>query len=290
MTSKNKDLLICSFIYLFTLLISLCIGYFVSNLTQWFIILAAHLAATCIIFVFSFLLKNSSLYDPFWSLGPLPIVIYLSFWPVSGVINYEKIIFVLLPISYWSYRLTHNWARHWQGLQMEDWRYVDLRKKSSQSPYIIDFFGIHLYPTLQVNFSLFPVYFVLSSSTDSINSFFYLSCIFTFLAVILEKIADDQMRNFKSKSVNFNLTMKQGLWKYSRHPNYLGETLFWWGLYLMAISLNLNLWWLFICPLSMTFMFIFGTCKMMDDRSLGKRSDYLPYMKKTSMIMLWPNK
>ncbi|GIS76424.1 MAG: hypothetical protein CM1200mP12_21430 [Gammaproteobacteria bacterium] len=63
----------------------------------------------------------------------------------------------------------------------------------------------------------------------------------------------------------------------SRHPNYLGEVLFWWGLYLMTLSVNLNFWWLFICPLSMTLMFTLVTCSMMDNRSLLNRPDYSTY-------------
>ena len=55
----------------------------------------------------------------------------------------------------------------------------------------------------------------------------------------------------------------------------------------MTLSVNLNFWWLFICPLSMTLMFTLVTCSMMDNRSLLNRPDYSTYMAKTSQLLLW---
>ena len=95
------------------------------------------------------------------------------------------------------------------------------------------------------------------------------------------------MSEFRSRPENKGKTMNRSLWKYSRHPNYLGEVLFWWGLYLMTLSVNLNFWWLIICPLSMTLMFTLVTCSMMDNRSLLNRPDYSTYMAKTSQLLLW---
>ena len=94
------------------------------------------------------------------------------------------------------------------------------------------------------------------------------------------------MRKFRRNEVNKNKTMQEGLWAYSRHPNYLGEILFWWGLYLMTISLDSSYWYLFICPLIMNLMFSLITCKMMDNRSLERRPDYAEYMKATRQLLI----
>jgi steroid 5-alpha reductase family enzyme len=96
------------------------------------------------------------------------------------------------------------------------------------------------------------------------------------------------MRAFASDSSNHGTTMRSGFWKFSRHPNYLGEISFWLGLFLMAVAGGNYPVWLFICPLSMYLMFALVTCKMMDDRSLERRSDYAEYMQKTSQLFLWP--
>ena len=175
--------------------------------------------------------------------------------------------------------------RDWDGLEHEDFRYIDLKAKPFA--FLIDLFGIHIYPTLQVNLSLFPIYYALSVSTNEVGILLYLASLFTVLAVTLELVADEQMRKFRNNVSNKGKTMRQGLWSYSRHPNYLGEILFWWGLYFMTISIDINYWYLFICPLIMNLMFSLITCQMMDNRSLERRLDYADYMKSTRQLIIW---
>ena len=107
---------------------------------------------------------------------------------------------------------------------------------------------------------------------------------------MLETIADEQMRTFRVNPDNKGKTMKYKLWKYSRHPNYLGEILFWYGIYLMGLSSGLMPIWTIICPTAMLALFVFASCPMMDERSLKNRSDYEDYMKKTSQLLLLPPK
>tara|TARA_B100001057_G_scaffold500137_1_gene613703 strand:- start:1374 stop:2225 length:852 start_codon:yes stop_codon:yes gene_type:complete len=279
-----RSYIITIVLYLVSFAVACYTCTFLKDLNQWIMIFAGHLNATLVVFIGSQIYKNSSLYDAFWSVAPVPIVLFLSVNPESGLINIEKVILVIFPIIVWAIRLTSNWARDWGGLYDEDFRYIDLKRKPLG--FLIDLFGIHIYPTLQVNISLLPVYFALSISTNEVNIFLYLTCFFTLLAVLLETIADEQMRNFR-KTKKIHKTMKSGLWAYSRHPNYLGEILFWWGIYFMTISIDLNYWYLFVCPLMMNLLFSLITCQMMDKRSLERRSDYHEYMRSTPKLLLW---
>jgi len=283
----NKAFLLCIFSYVIALVAAVISTSFFMDGHLWKTVTIGHIMATLIIYIASVLAKNSSFYDPFWSIAPLPIILFLSFLSYEKDENLIKILVILVPITYWSVRLTNNWRRGWKGLKHEDFRYIDLKTRFKKFPYLIDFFGIHLYPTLQVNFSLFPLYYYFLSDFSTIPIVLYIFSFFTICAVLLEHLADEQMRDFRSKPENKGKTMNRLLWKYSRHPNYLGEVLFWWGLYLMTVSVNLNLWWLFICPLSMTLMFTLVTCTMMDNRSLLNRPDYSTYMAKTSQLLLW---
>ena len=283
----NKAFLLCIFSYVIALVAAVISTSFFMDGHLWKTVTIGHIMATLIIYIASVLAKNSSFYDPFWSIAPLPIILFLSFLSYEKDENLIKILVILVPITYWSIRLTNNWRRGWKGLKHEDFRYIDLKTRFKKFPYLIDFFGIHLYPTLQVNFSLFPLYYYFLSDFSTIPIVLYIFSFFTICAVLLEHLADEQMRDFRSKPENKGKTMNRLLWKYSRHPNYLGEVLFWWGLYLMTLSVNLNLWWLFICPLSMTLMFTLVTCSMMDNRSLLNRPDYSTYMAKTSQLLLW---
>ena len=283
----NKAFLLCIFSYVLALVAAVISSSFFMDGHLWKAITIGHIVATLIIYLASVLAKNSSFYDPFWSIAPLPIIIYLSFMSYEKDENLLKVLVILIPVTYWSLRLTNNWRRSWKGLTHEDFRYIDLKTRFKKFPYLIDFFGIHLYPTLQVNFSLFPLYYYFLSEFSPMPIALYIFSFFTIGAVFLEHLADEQMREFRSQPENKGKTMNRSLWKYSRHPNYLGEVLFWWGLYLMTLSVNLNFWWLFICPLSMTLMFTLVTCSMMDNRSLLNRPDYSTYMAKTSQLLLW---
>ncbi len=258
------------------------------HLNQWLMILVGHLSATLVVFIASRTVNNSSLYDPFWSVAPIPIAIYLAFWPSSQLINIEKILLILVPILFWASRLTVNWIRDWNGLSDEDFRYINLKQKPLS--FLIDLFGIHIYPTLQVNLSLLPIYFSLSITTNEPGIGLYFASLFTISAVVLEFVSDEQMRTFRRNKDNSGKTMQEGLWAYSRHPNYLGEILFWWGIYFMTISLDTSYWYLFICPLIMNLMFSLITCQMMDRRSLERRPNYQEYINSTHQLLIWKSK
>jgi len=284
---KNKlySQLICTIIYVITFYLAF---YFLPDIKSniWILITIWHIHATLIIYVFSLLLKNSSLYDPFWSVAPIPIVLYMA-------LNFNNLIeiqlLVLIPILFWGIRLTHNWLMGWDGFEHEDFRYVDLKNTNKIQAEINNLFGIHLIPTLIVNFSLFPISFILLNNISP-NIYLFLASIFTIVAVILETISDKQMRDFKSNPLNEDKTMKYGLWMYSRHPNYLGESMFWFGIYFMGLSSGIMPIWTILCPFVMLSLFIFVSCPMMDKRSLKNRPDYQDYMNKTSQLLLWPPK
>ena len=286
---KKLSLLLVYLWYLLALLISFRVTELIGILGNiWLKILIAHVIATIVIYVGSVIHNNSSLYDPFWSIAPVPIIIFL--YTLSDINNLSTLnkILISAPIIFWSLRLTRNWIISWDGFSHEDFRYIELKKGGKIKLEFINFTGIHLIPTLQVNLSLFPLYFLFNSyELSSLNYPLIFASIFTILAVIIETIADEQMRSFRSNKKNEGITMNKGLWKYSRHPNYFGEVMFWVGLYLMAFLSIRTPFWLILSPISMIILFIFISCPMMDNRSLKKRSDYKQYMNNTSQLFIW---
>tara|TARA_B100000212_G_scaffold333810_1_gene303778 strand:+ start:945 stop:1808 length:864 start_codon:yes stop_codon:yes gene_type:complete len=281
--SKATSQLVCIIIYLISFYVSFKILP-VTITNVWLTITIWHIYATLFIYIFSVLLKNSSLYDPFWSVAPVPIAIYLA-TQFENSLSVRLI--VLIPIIFWALRLTRNWLISWRGFEHEDFRYIDLKNTTKIKSEINNLFGIHIFPTLIVNLGLLPLLFVF---TNKINISFslVLASIFTFCAVILETVADEQMRKFRSDISNKGKTMKYKLWKYSRHPNYLGEILFWFGICFMGLSSGFAPIWTLICPITMLALFVFVSCPMMDNRSLINRSDYKEYMEKTSSLILLP--
>ena len=279
--SKTGSLLLILTYYIFSFSISFVITTFV-NLDGWILITFWHIIATLIIFIFSNIHKNSSIYDPFWHVAPIPIVLYLA--NQSSLTSWQLNI-VLSAFLFWALRLTYNWFLNWSNLYHEDFRYIDLKNNNKVLAFVNDLFGIHLIPTLIVNVSLYPIYIALSS--ESLNSLVYVGFILIIFAVSIQYISDTQMREFRKNKNNFGKTMKYGLWKYSRHPNYLGEVGFWFGIYIFAVASNSASFLLLVCPLVMLALFVFISCPMMDDRSLKKRSDYKEYMNKTPQLLMW---
>ena len=279
--SKNGSLALVSFYYV----ISFYLAYLVTinfNFDGWLQILIWHLIATLIIFLFSNVHKNSSIYDPFWHVAPIPIVFYIA--NESSLPSLELNL-VLSAFLFWALRLTYNWYLNWNNLDHEDFRYIDLKNNNKFIAFINDLFGIHLIPTLIVNVSLYPIYVALTS--ENLNELVYVGFIIIIIAVVIQYISDDQMRKFRKDSNNFGKTMKYGLWKYSRHPNYLGEVSFWFGIYIFALASGLTTIWLLACPIVMLALFVFISCPMMDNRSLKRRSDYKEYMDKTPQLFMW---
>ena len=285
---KENSLFIVLVSYILTIILSIIItkGFNFNN--EWMMLLFAHSIATIGIYISSLIFKNSSMYDPFWSVAPIPIIIYLAYFSNNLFLPNFYVSLVVFVILFWAIRLTHNWTMVWGGLKEEDFRYIDLKQGNLLKKEIINFFGIHYIPTLQVNVSLLPIYFVLTKTVTN-YSWILIGATISICAVILQIISDKQMRDFKKNILNKAKIMNLGLWKYSRHPNYLGEVMFWIGLYVMALSVNDIPAWLILSPLSMVVLFVFISCPMMDERSLKKRPGYKEYMDKTSQLLILPS-
>ena len=238
--------------------IAAAVGILVYNLlpaTVLFVwrLLIADVVATCVTFVFSLIFRNASVYDPYWSVQPIVIL--------AAVMTSRSItplrLATLVAVFFWGIRLTANWAYTFHGLDHEDWRYRMLCEKTGKAYPLINFVGIHMVPTLIVYGCTLPAATVLMSSADG-NLVSYLSLALSLGAAVMQGIADVQMHRFrKSGRGGF---VRDGLWKNSRHPNYLGEILMWWGLGISAVSaLGLNYWYLLVGALANTLLFLFVT-------------------------------
>jgi steroid 5-alpha reductase family enzyme len=259
--------------------------------------LLADIAATIVIWLFSLLAKNSSVYDAYWSVAPLPMA--LGFIIARGTVWNAVDFIVLITLAIWAVRLTSNWARGWKGFKHEDWRYRRYRKQYPEIFHIINFFGIQLLPTLIVFFGTMPLYFVLNQTTSFIaTTFAIVGMVICLAAVVIELFADEQMRKFKNNPDNKEKHIDTGLWKYSRHPNYFGEVTFWFGIFFMMISCFGEfalfdphfMFFAIFAPVMMALMFVFVSIPMMEKHVLRKRPQYADYQKAVWMIVPLPRK
>lgn len=243
----------------------------------WLKLLIADVAATAVTFIFSLIFNNASVYDPYWSVQPIVIAIAFA---IGGKMTAARLL-PLIAVSLWGVRLTANWAYTFKNLNHQDWRYTMLKEKTGKFYPIVNFLGIHLFPTLVVYACVLPVVYTYAldfkANTGSVVFF-----ILSILAVILQLVSDTQMQKFRNgKTGGF---IRNGLWKYSRHPNYLGEILMWWGVALAFISAVPNMWYLCVGALVNTLMFLFISIPMADKRQ-AKKQGFSEYKAQTRMLL-----
>ena len=255
----------------------------------WLDTLIADVLATVVIFVFSRAYKNSSFYDAYWSVVPPALMLY---WWSQGPIGVSgtgalRTWLMAVVMGYWAIRLTRNWAMGFPGLHHEDWRYPVLRESAPRFEFLIDFFGIHLFPTLQVFVGMLPVYVACTRPGDGVLWLALLAFVIGIASVTLELVADGQMRRFVA--AHPGSAMDQGLWAWSRHPNYLGELGFWFSMALFGIAAAPSQWWwLFVGVAVMLAMFLGASIPMMEKRSLERRPQYQDVIDRVPMLLPRP--
>ena len=247
----------------------------------WLNLLVADVAATVFVFVFSLIFKNASVYDPYWSVQP--IVILAAFVIGAGVNLAGALIFAFVCL--WGVRLTANWAYTFKNLEAQDWRYTMLSQKTGKAYPIVNFLGIHMFPTLVVYACTLPAVFVIKTGA-AFNAWSLLCLAVCLLATLLQLVSDIQMQKFRAKKTGGFI--RDGLWKHSRHPNYLGEILMWWGVGgASVVCLGGSYFWLFAGALVNTLMFLFISIPMADKRQ-ARKAGFAEYKKQTRMLLPIP--
>jgi len=284
MTTKTKGLLTVLFAYIS----AIGLGYFsisftlhLGDMLQVFI---ADIIATFVIYGFSVAYKNSSFYDPYWSVIP-PFILLFWIWKQDFVLSGTSSL-LIYAMLFWSIRLTTNWIKTWEGLHHEDWRYIDMRKNLGSSFEILgNFGGIHFFPTLIVFFCCMPMGATLSlqeiipeTSMQAYAGFFI--CI---IGVLYEIISDAQLHRFREENPHQKGIIETGLWSYSRHPNYYGEILFWWGIFLFGNAFT-GMTYLIFAPIAMTLMFWYASIPWIEIKILRTRPAYKDYQKRVHIL------
>jgi steroid 5-alpha reductase family enzyme len=275
--------------YALALGVAIGVGRAVDAASPLWTALWADVAATCVVFAFSVAFRNSSFYDAYWSLAPIAIVVYWLQGALDGV-PAERQGLVALLVFAWGIRLTLNWARGWAGLAHEDWRYVDLQAKTGRLYWLVSFSGIHMMPTLWVFGGCLALYPALATGTGGVGALDLVAAVVTGTAIWLEFQADQELRRFRTAPGRRpEEVLDAGLWAFSRHPNYLGEMGFWWGLFLFGLAADPSWWWTAVGPLAITLMFRFASLPMIETRMLARRPEaFAAYRRRTPMVLPRP--
>jgi len=244
------------------------------------------LVATLVVFAVSVLTDNSSIYDPYWSVQPLAIAGYY-LWVGRDRLD-ARLVIVTCLIFLYSLRLTSNFYRDWPGLGKEDFRYVEFRQKFGRAYWLVSLLGIHLFPTMLVYAGCLPLYALTRPDAGGLGVYDGVGIVVTLGAVTLAYVADGQLRRFRAEPDNQGKVVEEGLWSASRHPNYLGEVLTWWGLWSFALAAGLRWWWTVVGAAAITVMFLTVSIPWMERRMLATRTDYGRYRRETPAFLPIP--
>ncbi|HKM02368.1 MAG TPA: DUF1295 domain-containing protein [Bacilli bacterium] len=287
MSKKTSSLLTILAVYAFVAVAGVIVYMFLpSTMGLVYRVLIADLVATILIWIISLLLKNASLYDPYWSVIPPLILLLLMLeknnWSLSLVL-------LLVTLSVWAIRLTYNWAKLWSDFKHVDWRYKNFQKMAPKWYWLISFLAVMFFPTIIVYAQLVGATILVEATNLNFGVYSIIGAFTILLAAFIQLTADTQMQRFKNDFSNKGQIMRDGLWKYSRHPNYLGEIMVWWGVYLFYVQ-QFGLDLVLVAPVIMTLMFIFISVPLMEKKILKTRPEYKVYIKEAGMLIPFPKR
>jgi len=253
------------------------------NWDKYFIAFLAAFAVGLITWVISVIKKDVSIVDSVWSL--MFVAGGAVFFFDQDMTVRSQIIFGLLVV--WAARLSiHITLRSWG--EEEDHRYQSIRSKYQPHFAIKSLFIIFLFQVVLASIVLMPVAYALSTNA-AWSDFDYVAAALVLFGIAYESMADYQLQAYKSTSENKSGVLNTGLWKYSRHPNYFGESIVWWGLFIFAavqgdyISI--------ISPLLMTFLLLkFSGVGLMEEDITDRRPAYQQYILSTNAFIPGPKK
>lgn len=248
----------------------------------WLSLLITDVVCTLFVFGFSLILDNASVYDPYWSVQPS--VILLSVFPYSNADPYMTVL--LVAVVLWSVRLSANFAYTFTDFTYEDWRYRMLKEKTGVFYPVINLVGIHMVPTLVVYLAVLPAFFVMTEGGGG-SPLSLIGALLCFGAVVLQTVADLQMHSYRrTRKTTF---IQQGLWRHSRHPNYLGEILMWWGVCIFALIYLGFRWYLAAGAVANTALFLLVSIPMADKRQ-SRKDGFADYKARTRALLPIPKK
>ncbi|XP_057717828.1 uncharacterized protein C594.04c-like [Arachis stenosperma] len=229
--------------------------------------------------------------DPYWTVIPVILVHYYASHPVAQYDWWRSRILMVLTWV-WSMRLLHNYLRreNWQWGQREDWRFTEMARQYGTHWWWASFLAIYLPHQIFLIALSLPMYVVHSSVDQPLTMWDMVALLLCVSGIAIAYLADTQLHNFVKLREGGEAVvpvLETGLWYYSRHPNYFGEQVWWWGVFVFAWSMGHG--WTFVGAFTNSMCLAYVT-KLVEDRMLkqGYRTEaYTLYQRTTSVWVPW---
>ncbi len=237
------------------------------------------------VWVLSVLRKDMSIVDGFWGLGFLAVALH---WFYRLEMRDSRQILFILLLAVWGIRLAvHIFYRN--AGKGEDPRYVAFRNNWRENTWWVSFFKVFmLQGGLMLVISLSGLG-ILSENNPDLTLVNIAGIGIWLLGWIFESVSDYQLLQFKKRRKKKEEILDSGLWKFSRHPNYFGETCVWWGFFLL--SLGTGYWYISILsPLLITFLLLKISGVTLLEKRYNSNDKYAAYKRQTSPFIPLPPK
>ena len=232
-----------------------------------------------LVWLLSLAKKDSGIMDVFWGLGFILLAVVYVFLH-NSFSNHSVVLLILVLI--WGLRLSIHIGIRNSG-NPEDARYAAWRKANGKKWWWFSYFKVFLLQGAVMWIVALPLLAGFNNG-DSLNLLDISGIILWLIGFGFEAVGDWQLRKFKKEPANKGKVFNRGLWAYTRHPNYFGEAVLWWGFALIAFSGQY--WWIIISPILMTYLLVrVSGVKMLDELMSGRSTDYKEYIKTTNAFI-----
>jgi steroid 5-alpha reductase family enzyme len=238
-----------------------------------------------LLWVRSIFIKNVSIVDLFWGFGF--VILSLFYFQFSSGYLPRKIITLLL-VMIWGIRLSVYLTRRNMGMG-EDFRYREFRKKYGEERYWwVSFFQTFLLQgILMWLISVTLLGAMTGSDVKELSVADYAGILLWITGMIFEAGGDWQLAKFKSNPLNKGKVLNKGLWRYTRHPNYFGDSAVWWGYGLLSIGAG-NYLAAFGSVMMTALIIRVSGVALLEKSLVDKKPEYRDYIRNTSSFIPWP--
>ncbi len=237
-----------------------------------------------IFFIVAQLIHNNSIVDIGWGSG-----FVVSAWVTALIkgVNSPIIWWVLGLLSFWGLRLSYYILIRNMGKE-EDFRYQNMRKRWGTSfPTVKAFLNVFLMQGVLMYIVSLPIIAFIDTPKNNVNLITILTIILWLIGAYFEVVGDAQLKRFKADPAHKGKLMMEGLWRFTRHPNYFGEALMWWSLTILIISVNPMLVWTLVSPLLMNLLLVYVSGVPLLEKKYADRADFQAYAKRTNKFIPW---
>ncbi|MDB9961050.1 DUF1295 domain-containing protein [Oceanihabitans sp.] len=242
------------------------------------------LVLVTLLWIWSVFIKNVSIVDIFWGFGFVVVNAFYVF--NSGELNARKIL-ILTLVSIWGFRLAMYLAYRNIG-KGEDFRYQEFRRNYGPRRYWwFSFFQTFLLQGGLIMIISLPLLGISSSaSSGDLNVLDYLGIVVWLIGFIFEAGGDFQLMRFKKNIENKGKVLNTGFWKYTRHPNYFGDSAVWWAYAIFSIAAGS--YWQIIGSIIMTLLIIkISGVSLLEKTLKNTKPQYSDYIEKTNSFFPW---